>query len=199
MSIYDEILAELIVLFKRNKALQAFCTLPQSIPRQIVEPRHRAASNDLQNETQFIGGAFANLQAKLIAACPNMHWREVYRKDSNTPAGISFDFMERLGVYAIIGETGPYMSKDLSVYLVYMPANLIYPWHYHPAEELYLILSGEGVFRRKGHEDRLVRESDIIIHDSNQPHEMQTYDSPLLSLAIWRNHLDIAPTLIADP
>lgn len=199
MKTYDEILTELGILFETQTGLSDFCPLPDSLARQLVEPNHRAASDDLQNETRLISSAFASLQETLIAASPDMHWREVYRKDSHTPSGISFDFMERLGVYAIIGETGPFLSKDMSAYLVYMPAHLTYPWHYHPAEELYFILSGEAVFRREGHEDRLVRESDIIIHDSNQAHEMQTYDSPLLSIAIWRNHLDIAPTLIASP
>ena len=199
MKIYDEILAELKIVFETQIGLSEFCSLPNVFARQLVVPNDRPASNNLQKEKGLFCRTFPNLQEKLIAACPDMHWREVYKKDSNTPSGISLDFMEQLGVYAIIGETGPFSSKDLSVYLVYMPAQLTYPWHYHPAEELYFILSGEAVFRREGHEDRTVGESDIIIHESNQAHEMQTYDSPLLSIAIWRNHLDIAPTLIASP
>ena len=199
MTIHDEILASLKELIECKEEVSEFCSLPLSISRQEMSPKHRAASDALQSETKLCSVAFAEFQEKLIAAGPEMHWREVYRKDDNTPVGISMDFMERLGVYAIIGETGPFLSKDISVYLVYMPANLTYPWHYHPAEELYFILSGEGMFRRQGYEDRLVSEGDIIIHGSNQPHEMQTYDSPLLSLAIWRNHLDIPPTLVGRP
>lgn len=195
-AIYDNLLSEISALYARHDALRRFCPLPDTLARQEVIASQRRVSAVLQAETRLISQNYKPVQEALISASAHMHWREVYRPDGSDSEGLCYRFMDKLGVYAIIGETGPFASDEMSVYLVYMPAGLTYPWHYHPAEELYFILSGEGVFRREGCDDRTVREGDVVIHESNQAHEMQTYDSPLLSVAVWRNHLDIPPTLI---
>ena len=197
MKPHDNLLSEIASLYERYELLSDFAPLPEDLIPQQVIAHERQASLMLQAEDKLKSASHAALQEALIAASPDMHWREVYTQDEASPVHVSYEFMSRLGVYAIIGKTGPFASSELSLYMVYMPAGLTYPWHYHPAEELYFILSGEAVFRRQGHEDRLMREGDVIVHETNQPHEMQTYDKACLSLAVWRNHLDIAPTLMA--
>lgn len=197
--IYDDLLAEIKALYKNHPALEAFAQLPDDLAPQQVTPHQRDASRRLQQDSGLQSQHHAGLQEALITASEHMHWREVYRPDEAQPDTLSYAFMNDLGVYAIIGETAPFASEKMSLYLVYMPAGMIYPWHYHPAEELYFILSGIGTFCRAGHQDEQVHEGSIIIHETNQPHMMQTTNSPLLALAVWRNHLDIAPTLMARP
>ena len=194
---HQDLFTILSELYVSCEALRAFAPLPDDLVAQSVEPHHRAASHALQQDTQLQSHHHQELQTALIAASPQMHWREVYRRDETSPAHLSFDFMDKLGVYALIGETGPFMSQKMALYMVYMPAGLSYPWHAHKAEEFYYILSGEAVFRRAGHPDKTLKEGDCLYHSSELPHAMQTYDKPMLSLAVWRNHLD-APAYLLD-
>ena len=194
---YEHLKNELISLYNNLTFLSEFAPLPDEWIEQQVVPTQRDVSLSLQFESQLVSGNFSSLRNTLVGAAPIMHWPEIYKESDIQIDGVSCDFMEHLGVYTIIGDTGPFQSQNMSVYLVYMPASLTYPWHYHPAEELYFIISGEAVFRRDGHEDIVASEGMHIIHETNQPHEMQTYEKPMLSLAIWRNHLDVVPTLIA--
>ena len=79
--------------------------------------------------------------------------------------------------------------------MVYMPAGLYYPWHQHPAEELYLCLAGEAVFKKDLEEDKVLRKGEITIHGSNQPHATQMHDHPGLCYDIWSNELTTPPVL----
>ena len=194
---YEHLKHELISLYSKLTFLSEFAPLPDEWIKQQVVPTQRDVSFSLQSDTEQMSSNFSSLRDALVGAAPIMHWPEIYKESDIQIDGVSCDFMEHLGVYTIIGDTGPFQSQNMSVYLVYMPAGLTYPWHYHPAEELYFIISGEAVFRRDGHEDLVASKGMHIIHETNQPHEMQTYDKPMLSLAIWRNHLDVVPTLIA--
>ena len=194
---YEHLKNELINLYSKLPFLPDFALLPDEWIVQQVLPNQRDVSFSLQSESELVSSHFSSLRDRLVGAAPIMHWPEIYKESAIQIDGVSCDFMEHLGVYTIIGDTGPFQSQNMSVYLVYMPAGLTYPWHYHPAEELYFIISGEAVFRRDGHEDIEASEGMHIIHETNQPHEMQTYDKPMLSLAIWRNHLDVVPPLIA--
>lgn len=194
---YEHLKNELIILYSKLTFLSEFAPLPDKWIEQQVPPTQRDVSFSLQSNTELMSSNFSSLRDTLVGAAPIMHWPEIYKESDIQIDGVSCDFMEHLGVYTIVGGTGPFQSQNMSVYLVYMPAGLTYLWHYHPAEELYFIISGEAVFRRDGHEDILASEGMHIIHETNQPHEMQTYDKPMLSLAIWRNHLDVVPTLIA--
>ena len=54
----------------------------------------------------------------------------------------------------------------MRAWVVYMPPNLYYPWHYHPAEELYFCIAGEA-YSKDGQEDRF-HEGGIAQHSSNQ-------------------------------
>lgn len=157
-------------LYVSCEALRAFAPLPDDLVAQSVEPHHRAASHALQQDTHLQSHHHQELQTALIAASPQMHWREVYRRDETSPAHLSFDFMDKLGVYALIGETGPFMSQKMALYMVYMPAGFSYPWHAHKAEEFYYILSGEAVFRRADHPDiTLVPARDMAVIAKNAP------------------------------
>ena len=186
---HQALLSNITLLYERVGALREFAPLPDDLTTQEVAPCHRKASDDLQHNTHLISQHHKPLQDALIKASPFMHWREVYRRDETSPKNISFDFMYKLGVYALIGTTGPFISDKMALFVVYMPAGLSYPWHAHAAEEFYYIISGEATFRREGHPDKIMQEGDTIYHHSDQPHAMQTYDKPLLSLAVWRNYL----------
>ena len=63
---------------------------------------------------------------------------------------------ERFGGYWRIGSNCFFHSDRIHSYMVYMPAGLCYPWHQNPAEELYLCLAVETVFKKRSCEDGIL-------------------------------------------
>jgi quercetin dioxygenase-like cupin family protein len=103
--------------------------------------------------------------------------------------------MDRFGCYCLIGKDGAYISTQMFAWVVYMPAHLHYPWHHHPAEEMYLVIAGEAEFMREGASPEVLRAGDTCFHASNQPHAMETHDHPVMALVMWRNGFDTPPVL----
>jgi quercetin dioxygenase-like cupin family protein len=87
------------------------------------------------------------------------------------------------------------MSAAIRLFMVYMPPHFYYPWHHHPAEEMYMVVSGNGVFKRKDCPDERLTEGDTSFHHSNQPHAMETLDDPVLCLVAWRDDFETPPVL----
>ena len=121
------------------------------------------------------------------------HWRFTY-KDTD----IGDDFLDRFGCYCLIGPEAPWTSASMFAFLVYMPRGLWYPWHHHPAEEIYVVLGGSGDFHRKGETVARLGPGEASFHASNLPHALETTDAPVLALVYWRNHFDISPVLTPE-
>ena len=130
----------------------------------------------------------------VLNASPAMHWRETYDA-RNEGAG----FMDRWGCFSLIGDNAPFASQKVRLFFVYMPAGLVYPWHRHPAEEIYQVIAGQAVFKRAGHAPRMLGEGQTMYHASQEIHALETEESPVLCLVAWRNHLTIRPELVPAP
>lgn len=76
-----------------------------------------------------------------------------------------------------------------------MSPHLYYPWHHHPAEEIYRILSGAAWFMKDGTQPVLLAAGDCYEHASNQPHAMETTDQPVMAYVVWRNGFETPPVL----
>lgn len=129
-----------------------------------------------------------------MAAAPRAHWRETYAETD-----IGDDFLNRFGCYCLIGENGPWQSDRMAAYVVTMPAGLEYPWHHHPAEEMYFVLAGKAEFRVKGAPPRVLGPGQEVFHASNQPHAMQTRDKGVMAYVLWRGDLATKPVWSAPP
>ena len=191
---YQTLLAECKAVYDTHHVLAEFAPFPDDIEPQPVTADIKPPCLLLQQDTKLASKTFSKLQHAMITAAPFMRWRAIYH-DSK----ISTDFMAQLGCYAIIGNDAPFSSAKIRLFLIYMPAGLYYPWHSHPAEELYLVLSGKAQFKRDGCQDTELSEGMSLYHKTNQPHAIETTDEPMLSLVVWRNHLDIPPILLNRP
>jgi len=60
---------------------------------------------------------------------------------------------------------------------------------------MYLCLAGQAVFKKQGSEDAVLRQGGIALHQSNQPHALETQEYPVLCYVVWRNELNTPPTL----
>jgi len=189
-SLFDRLLETTRAACVAHPDVAGFAPFPDDVTRQTIEPYHCPCGTFLRHELGWADERYGDLRAAIIDASPHAHWRETYKGTD-----IGSDFMDRFGCYAIIGPGGPFTSETGRVWMVYMPPRLYYPWHHHPGEEMYLIVSGQAVFRKKGAPDQQLGPGQTVRHASNQPHDMETYDSPVLCLVLWRNGFETPPVL----
>ena len=189
-AIFQTLLRTTQKAYSMSAEMTGFASFPNDIIRQDVTPYHCKSSNYLRNDRQLISKNYAELQNAVRAASKFMHWRETYK---GTDVGDYF--MDRFGCYCIIGENAPFLSDALRLFMVYMPPRLYYPWHHHPAEEMYMIVSGSAIFKQKDSPDKVLSEGQVAFHSSDQPHAMQTEDVPVLCLVAWRDNFQTPPVL----
>ena len=173
-----------------NSNLQNFCPFPNDIKKQEFQPFYIPASDLLQTDVGLFADDYSELRDAFVLASPNAHWRQTYK---GTIVGKRF--LNEFGCYGLIGPDSPFHSKKIRAWVVYMPKNFYYPWHHHPAEEMYLCIAGEAVFRRKNFSDTRLKSGGIMEHSANQPHSMETLEHPVLAYVVWRNEFGTKPVL----
>ncbi len=176
--------------YRAHPAMMEFAPFASDIAPQIHRPFHCSCSEVFRNDRALSSRTYARLTNAIRDFGPFAHWRETY-KDTD----IGAQFMELFACFCIIGENAPFISNEIRLFMVYMPPRLYYPWHHHPAEEVYLVIAGEAVFRRVGSPDETLGEGDTSYHESNQPHAMETFDQPVLCLVAWHDNFDTPPVL----
>lgn len=176
--------------YTASSAMMAFKSFPTDIERQPITPYHCPCSDRFRDDQALISTKYSELQGAIRAAGEIAHWRATY-KDTD----IGAEFMNQFGCYCIIGENGPFSSDAIRLYMVYMPARFDYPWHHHPAEEMYMVVSGSAVFKRMDQPNEILAEGGTSFHKSNQPHAMETLSEPVLCLVAWRNEFETRPVL----
>lgn len=184
-AVWDSLLAAARAAHARHRALAEFCAFPADLAPTGVAPHHIPPADlmcaDPDLGTDPLAQAFVN-------AARHARWRETYK---NTAIGD--DFMTRFGCYCLIGAGGAFASRRMNAFVVYMPPGLHYPFHQHPAEELYLVLGGGAEFHRAGSAPQTLHPGDSVFHPGDRPHATTTHDRPLLAYVLWRNHLDTPP------
>ena len=189
-AVYQTLLRTTQDAYAGNAEMTGFTPFPDDIVRQAVTPFHSTCCDVFCEDKKLVSQKYPALQDALRAASDAVHWRQTY-KDTD----IGDDFMDQFACYCIIGENAPFMSAAIRLFMVYMPPHFYYPWHHHPAEEMYVVVSGTGVFKRKDCPDERLTEGEISFHQSNQPHAMETLDDPVLCLVAWRDDFETQPVL----
>jgi mannose-6-phosphate isomerase-like protein (cupin superfamily) len=187
---FDTLLAALRRTYAAAPVLHDFAPLPGHLPQQPVAPHHIPAATLMESDPGLFATDHAALRDAFIAASPLAAWRETYKGTR-----LEGDFLDKFGCYCLIGAGGPYAAPDMGAYVVYMPAGLYYPWHHHPAEELYFILAGEAEFLLEGHSPATLGPGDHVFHPSMRPHATETREHPFMALVLWRGDLATKPVL----
>ena len=189
-AVYQTLLCTTQDAYAGNAEMTGFTPFPDDIVRQAITPFHSTCCDVFCEDKKLVSQKYPALQDALRAASDAVHWRQTY-KDTD----IGDDFMGQFACYCIIGENAPFMSAAIRLFMVYMPPHFYYPWHHHPAEEMYVVVSGTGVFKRKDCPDERLTEGETSFHQSNQPHAMETLDDPVLCLVAWRDDFETQPVL----
>lgn len=182
------LLQETRAAHERVAALQAFCSLPDDFTEQTVQPYHIPAADLMVSDNELTSDDFAGFRDALIDAAPLAQWRETYKG-----TGASADFLNRFACYEVIGVDAPFGATDMRAFMVYQPAGFHYPWHHHPAEELYLVVAGEAEFHLEGEAPKTLRPGDTIFHPSKAPHALITHGHPVMAYVLWRGNLNTKP------
>lgn len=127
----------------------------------------------------------SRLRRSLEKVATRFPWSSFYAPDAWSRA-----FIDDIAALKLIGPGSPLPSQRMAVGLFLMGANLLYPLHAHAAEELYLILAGRVSFRtgpREAWRDR--GPGDLVLHRSQEPHEMRTGAAAALMLYFWRGEI----------
>lgn len=125
--------------------------------------------------------ATAGLTGLVAGAAPSLQWRQSYLEEDFGP-----EFLERYGWSEFIGSRGPIASDRIAIGCLMLGPATHYPEHSHDAEEIYLPLAGEALWRRGSEEWRKVRPGTPIHHVSRLAHATRTLEEPLLALYLWR-------------
>jgi mannose-6-phosphate isomerase-like protein (cupin superfamily) len=116
----------------------------------------------------------------LCRAAASIEWRQTYSRDE-----IGADFLRTYGYTEIMGPTAELRSDRLRSGFLLLAPETHYPRHHHPAQELYVVLSGTAAWAQ-GAEPWADRPPGTVIHHaSNEPHAMRTAAEPLLALYLW--------------
>ncbi|MEM6759161.1 MAG: dimethylsulfonioproprionate lyase family protein [Pseudomonadota bacterium] len=187
---YRNLIIETEGVLRGHPDMAAFAPFPADVRPQDLQPTYRNVCDMMCRDTGLVSHRYPDLVHAVLAAAPHMLWRGTY--DDSAP------FMERWGCFTVLGEGGPFVASRLRVFVVYMPPGLYYPSHRHPAEEIYLVIAGNGRFYRAGLPDQHLGEGDTAFHASEQVHAIETQQSPMLSVVAWRSHLTTPPVLVPE-
>jgi quercetin dioxygenase-like cupin family protein len=188
--LFDDALAQIKMLHDTNEQIMNFGKFPDTLDWAGLPSFAIPAAELMNTDTTLSTDEYEPLRDAVISPWQYANWRETYR-DTN----IGDDFLSRFACYELFGHQGHFHSETMRGFLVYSDANLYYPWHHHPAEELYFIIAGEASFATEGNEAKLLKPGDTVFHESNQPHNMQTHENGVLAYVIWLNEFDTAPVL----
>ena len=181
-------------LHRDDPAVADFCPFAAEVAYRHIDPFIIPAARALARDQRLGPTIDAALRDALVGLWDKAFWRETYRGTN-----IGEDFLARFGCYELAGRGGHFDCRPMRSFVVYSDADLYYPWHHHPSEELYLIVAGAALFEAEGQEPRVLCAGDTAFHAINQPHVMTTQDDPVLAYVLWRGpDMDTAPVL-TDP
>ncbi len=106
-------------------------------------------------------------------------------------------FAKQYAYSELIGPDGIAISDNIRIGLLLMAPRTLYPFHHHPASEIYYVLSGEGRFRLPNQPARVCPSGQFVFHDTCVDHEIESRDSHLLALYFWRGDV-LTPARLSE-
>ena len=190
-AIFDHAMALTRAAHRTHPALRDFCAWDGNArwfgPGD--DPIRPAAA--LAGDGGLDGGPHDDLRQALATIAPHANSTRTYGDTDISP-----DFNDRFGSFPLVSQIGPFRSKTTCVYVLYSDRALVYPWHAHPAEEMYFVIAGQAEFHCTGAQAQTLGPGDTVFHASEQPHALTTVDHPILCLVFWRGDLVTRPRLL---
>jgi mannose-6-phosphate isomerase-like protein (cupin superfamily) len=178
---FDRLLTALRDLHDQNEAMQAFAPWPDSLEWVERDPVRLPVAGHVEDWQETGTGKTAEVHRAMAEAAALAEWRLTYTEEE-----VGAHFLENYGYFELFGPDGHYRTNDARAYVAYWGPGLFYDWHHHEAEELYVVVSGSGLFHIEGGADAQLNRGDTRLHGSWQKHAMTTGDEPILTFVMWR-------------
>ncbi|WP_397544001.1 dimethylsulfonioproprionate lyase family protein [Roseovarius salis] len=177
----------------RVPELAAFCPFPDGVAGRDVEPRHDPLCDAMRMTMPRADTPFPGFRDAVLAAAGSAIWRDTYRDQDGGEA-----LHRHFGAFEILGRDTPLVAEGMRSFIVYQAPGFHYPRHHHPAEELYLVIAGEGEFSCDGQSTRTLRGGDVAFHPADAPHALTTWNAPIMAYVLWRGDLTTKPVFAGD-
>jgi hypothetical protein len=155
------------------------------VSREIPAPSGTFEKSDsplirwIEEAIQFGSPETKRVLNALKPALPFLPWKYNYEPRPDMP-----DLGNQMGWGEILGPEAPFHDDHFCYGFTLLGKNTFYPAHYHPATELYVVLSGHAEWTLDG-VSKVRNPGEFILHPSNHVHSMRTSDEPLLALYTW--------------
>lgn len=115
-----------------------------------------------------------------------VRWTEFYEEDS-----WSKSFLPVFANGEGIGPDGRLFHREIILGLFILGPHTIYPEHAHPAEEFYIVLTGNPEFQVGADSDfELKNSGEVVLHHSDISHSIRSSDEPLYAIFGWRGNIN---------
>jgi hypothetical protein len=144
-----------------------------------------------------VGAALAvasDVAAAIAAVEDDLHWQQ-NPSYSDAAMGRS-GYMEGYAYAEVIGPNGFFPGSDFLLGFFLLGPNRLYREHYHPAPELYWMLTGPSKWKRGAGGWEEVAAGDIRCHAPFVIHATETSSVPLLCLWAWTSDVAVPARLV---
>lgn len=127
----------------------------------------------------------------LIEVNPYIHWYPNNIYEHQGDAEKSDNYCANIVGKKRESQGNPFLfyNDKILVGLFLLGPNKLYPEHFHPASEMWVILSGRARWKRGEEEWKIRKPGEYFFHSSNKTHAMETMDEPLLAIWAWTGDL----------
>ncbi|MBS0561396.1 MAG: cupin domain-containing protein [Proteobacteria bacterium] len=140
---------------------------------------------------------FARHWERLAAISPQawnrLPWTYSYEPGPGVP-----DLSDSVAFAELAGPNAPFQAQRTRIGFTLIAPNTLYPWHAHPAREIYIVLSGRACWSQD-HETGFQEPGAVIYHAPGVPHAMRTEDEPLLAFYAWRGAIEVPSRYVPPP
>jgi hypothetical protein len=138
----------------------------------------------------------SDVAAAIAALQDELHWQQnpSYSDGAMGRSG----YMDGYAYAEIIGPKGFFRGNDFLLGFLLLGPNRVYREHYHPAPELYWMLTGPSRWKRGAGGWEELQAGDIRWHQPFVVHATETSHVPLLCLWAWTNDVAEPARLVAS-
>ena len=155
-----------------------------NLPQRQLSANHPHAERHLDTVLRCCGPTERGLVEAFLEARDQLHWFQSY-----DAGDFGQGFIDNYAHVELVGTRGHFASDRLAGGLVLFGPGLVYPDHWHLAEELYFPLTDGALWSRNGGPFVERKSGEFIFHESNMAHAMTMQSNPLLALWVWRGNV----------
>ena len=150
-------------------------------PDRMPEPRSLPVLDYLPRLVISAPEPYRSVLAQLIDARAGLYFGQTYSESD-----FGTEFLNQYGWIKLLGPDGYWHSDQISSGFLILGDNIIYPQHWHEAEELYLPISGDAKWYHQNQGWQLQPAGSLIHHASRIKHATRTIGEPMIALYLWR-------------